>query len=52
MALMMIPDQQLPAGATVEKDYTFTSIPDGHIEMVCTLPAHFEAGMHMPITIK
>ena len=52
LALMMIPQEELPAGATVEKDYTFTSVPQGDIEIVCTLPGHFEAGMHMPISVK
>lgn len=52
LALMMISEEQLPAGATVERDYTFTSIPQGNIEIVCTLPGHFEAGMHMPISVK
>ena len=52
MALMMIPAEQLPAGATAEADYTFASVPDGKIELVCMTPGHYEAGMHLPITIK
>lgn len=52
LALMMIPEEQLAPGATVEKDYTFTSAPKGKIEIVCTLPAHFEAGMRMPVSIR
>lgn len=52
LALMMISEEELPAGATVEMDYTFTSVPEGNIEFVCALPGHFEAGMHTPITIK
>jgi len=51
-ALMMIPQEQLPVSAIVEKDYIFTNVPQGNIEMVCTLPGHFEAGMRLPITIK
>lgn len=52
-ALVMIPEAQLPAGATAEADYTFESVPAGsEIEMVCTLPGHLEAGMHLPIRIK
>jgi uncharacterized cupredoxin-like copper-binding protein len=52
MALMMIPIEQLPVGATAKADYTFSGIPDGKIELVCMTPGHFEAGMHIPITIK
>lgn len=53
LALVLIPEQELPAGATVELDYTFKSIPDGeNIEIVCVLPGHFEAGMHIPVTIR
>lgn len=51
-ALMIISEEELPPGATVEMDYTFTSIPEGNIEFVCALPGHFEAGMHTPITVK
>ena len=51
-ALMMIPIEQLPVGATVEADYTFASVPDGDIELVCMTPGHFEAGMHLPISVK
>lgn len=52
MAFMMIPEEQLPPGATVEADYIFTSVPEGNIEFVCALPGHFEAGMHSSILIK
>ena len=52
MALMMIPVEQLPVGATATADYTFTSVPEGNIELVCMTSGHFEAGMRMPITIK
>ncbi|MBI3739211.1 MAG: hypothetical protein HY258_09220 [Chloroflexi bacterium] len=52
MALMMIPQEQLAPGATTKADYTFTSMPQGNIEIVCTLPGHYEAGMHMPVTFK
>ena len=52
MALVSIPEQDLPAGATVEVNYTFQSTPEGdNIEIVCVLPGHFEAGMHIPVTI-
>jgi uncharacterized cupredoxin-like copper-binding protein len=52
MALMMIPIEQLPVGATVETDYTFDKRPEGNIELVCMTPGHFEAGMRTAITIK
>lgn len=52
VALMMIPEEELPPGATVEMDYTFASVPEGNIEFVCAVLGHFEAGMHTPITVK
>ncbi len=52
MALMMIPQEQLSTGTTAEADYTFASVPEGKIEMVCTLQGHYEAGMHIPVTFK
>lgn len=52
MALMMIPIEQLPVGATAKADYTFASVPEGNLEFVCMTPGHFEAGMHSPITVK
>ena len=52
MALMMIPIEQLPAGATAEAEYTFASSPAENLELVCMTPGHFEAGMHLPIAIK
>jgi uncharacterized cupredoxin-like copper-binding protein len=52
LALMMIPIEQLPVGATAEADYTFANVPDEDIELVCMTPGHFEAGMHLPIAVK
>ncbi len=52
IALMMIPAEQLPAGATAKADYTFANVPEGNIELVCMTPGHFEAGMHTPIRVK
>lgn len=52
MALMMVPQEQLYPGATVTADYTFKSAPQGKIEIVCTLPGHYESGMHESITIQ
>jgi uncharacterized cupredoxin-like copper-binding protein len=52
VALIMIPEAQLGPGDTVEVDYTFEKgfVGEG-LEIVCTLPGHREAGMHMPITL-
>ena len=52
IALMMIPIEQLPAGATAEAEYTFASSPAEDVELVCMTPGHFEAGMRLPIAIK
>ncbi len=52
MALMMIPQEQLSPGATAEVDYTFANVPPGEIQIVCTLQGHYEAGMHMSISVK
>ena len=52
MALMMIPEEQLSPGATASADYTFTRIPQGKIEIVCTLAGHYESGMHRAIVIQ
>jgi len=52
MALMMIPIEQLPPGATVQTDYAFASVPEGEVQMVCMTPGHYEAGMFIPITVK
>ncbi len=52
LALMMVPIEQLPAGATVKADYIFTGVPNGKIEMACYTKGHYEAGMHIPITVQ
>jgi uncharacterized cupredoxin-like copper-binding protein len=52
MALMMIPEELLPAGATAQADFTFPMELGGQIEMVCNLNGHFQAGMHTPIVIE
>jgi uncharacterized cupredoxin-like copper-binding protein len=51
-AFLIITEDELQPGETVETDYTFTGIPEGNIEVVCTVPGHFEAGMRRPITIR
>ena len=40
---------QMPVGATQSFDITFTS--QGQPEFACHLPAHYEAGMKLPITV-
>jgi uncharacterized cupredoxin-like copper-binding protein len=43
----------LSAGATKTMDYTFTkAYPAGTLEFACHLPGHYEAGMHLPITVQ
>jgi len=50
---LTIPQEQQPAGSTVESNYTFQNVPtDNDIEIVCTLPGHLEAGMHIPVRIE
>lgn len=52
MALMMMPLEQLSVDATAKVDFTFSGIPKGKIELVCTTPGHFEGGMRIQIAIK
>jgi len=52
MALMMIPDEQSPAGALASADYTFATLPEGDLELVCMTAGHFEAGMRIPILVE
>jgi len=51
-ALVTIASSDLPAGATKTVDFTFPkAVPDGSLEMACHLPGHYEAGMHLSITV-
>jgi uncharacterized cupredoxin-like copper-binding protein len=44
---------ELSPGATKTMDYTFTkAYPAGTMEFACHLPGHYEAGMHLPITVQ
>ena len=52
LALMMIPVEQLPVGATVEADFTFAAVPKQSLELVCMTAGHFEAGMRLPIRVR
>jgi uncharacterized cupredoxin-like copper-binding protein len=49
-ALVQVGQSQLPPGATVIQDFTFTQT--GDFEFACHLPGHYEAGMWLPITVQ
>jgi uncharacterized cupredoxin-like copper-binding protein len=49
-ALISVGADQLPPGATVTRDYTFTQTGDW--EFACHLPGHYEAGMFLHITVQ
>jgi len=52
MALYVIDQSQLPPGASKSFDYTFPSSEvQKSLEFACNLPGHYEAGMHLPVTI-
>ncbi len=52
-ALAGILGKDLTPGATKTLDYTFTQpAPAGKLEFACHLPGHYDAGMHLPITVK
>jgi uncharacterized cupredoxin-like copper-binding protein len=43
----------LTPGSTQSFDYTFTkAYPSGAYEFACHLPGHYEAGMHVGITVQ
>lgn len=53
MALYVIEEDDLEAGATVEFDYTFPASAAGDtLEFACHLAGHYELGMHAPITVQ
>jgi uncharacterized cupredoxin-like copper-binding protein len=49
-ALINVGEDQLPPGATVTREFTFTQT--GDFEFACHLPGHYEAGMLLPITVQ
>lgn len=52
MALYYISSDQLPSKASKSFDYTFpSSAAQLSLEFSCHLPGHYEAGMHLPITV-
>lgn len=53
MALGMIEEDEMPAGATGTLDVTFTEpAPAGKLEFACHVAGHYEAGMRLPITVE
>ena len=52
MALYYISSDQLPSKATKSFDYTFpSSATQQSLEFSCHLSGHYEAGMHLPISV-
>jgi uncharacterized cupredoxin-like copper-binding protein len=49
-ALVQVDEEELPAGATVTREFTFTAA--GDFEFACHVPGHYEAGMLLPITVQ
>ncbi len=53
MALHVVEEDDLEPGATVEFDFTFPADAAGtSLEFACHIPDHYEAGMHLPITVE
>jgi uncharacterized cupredoxin-like copper-binding protein len=53
MALAVIEEDDLPPGATASVDVTFNEpAPPGTLEFACHTEGHYEAGMHLPITVE
>jgi len=53
MAMFVVEEDDLAPGATFEFDYTFPAEAAGQpLEFACYLPGHYEAGMHIPITVE
>jgi uncharacterized cupredoxin-like copper-binding protein len=49
-ALAQVDESQLPPGATVTQEFTFTQA--GDFEFACHVPGHYEAGMLLPISVQ
>lgn len=53
LALGLIDEEELPAGATRTVDVTFTEpAPAGTLEIACLLAGHHESGMYVPIEVE
>lgn len=52
-ALLEVAEEELPPGATVTVEYTFTEpMGAGSLEFACHVEGHYEAGMRMPMTVE
>jgi uncharacterized cupredoxin-like copper-binding protein len=52
MALVMIPVDDLPPGATQTIDVTFTEpVQDVELEFVCAVAGHYDAGMKLAVAV-
>ena len=49
-ALIQVDEDELPPGATVTQEFTFTQA--GDFEFACHVTGHYEAGMLLPITVQ
>ena len=49
-ALVKVDENELPPGAAVTREFTFTEA--GDFEFACHVPGHYEAGMVLPITVQ
>lgn len=53
MALYVVEEDDLEAGDIVEFDFTFPDDAVGTaLEFACHIAGHYEAGMHLPITVE
>jgi uncharacterized cupredoxin-like copper-binding protein len=53
MALTGVQSENLQPSETATLDYTFLEpAPAGTLEFACHLPGHYEAGMHLSITVE
>ena len=51
--LVSLSGSDLTPGTTKTFDFTFTrAYPAGSLELACHLPSHYEAGMHLGITVN
>ena len=52
-ALVLVTDEQLPPGATVTIEYTFTKpAPAGTLEFACLIYMHYRMGQVLPIVVE
>lgn len=52
LALGVVDEDDLPPGSTQEMTVTFDkAYPSGKLEFACHVPGHYDAGMHLPMTV-